>query len=127
MTTSSAHEALSLDTGLALITDTEPALDILRAQHRSHEALGLPTEPLRLAIEALVRVQQRVAGIAQDSAPAETLPASQNAPSIEPGAGAETSTLPWSDDTCPSCSAPVVGASGGGVVCSARCGWWFCW
>lgn len=30
-------------------------------------------------------------------------------------------------DYCPACHAPLKCASGGGVVCTAKCGWWFCY
>ena len=29
-------------------------------------------------------------------------------------------------EPCPSCGKPLQSASGGGVVCSGRCGYWFC-
>jgi len=29
-------------------------------------------------------------------------------------------------EPCPSCGKPLQSASGGGVVCSERCGYWFC-
>ena len=30
------------------------------------------------------------------------------------------------EETCPNCGKPLQSKRGGGVVCSARCGYWFC-
>lgn len=29
-------------------------------------------------------------------------------------------------ETCPDCGEPLIAAHGGGVVCSKKCGYWFC-
>ena len=31
------------------------------------------------------------------------------------------------DDLCPDCGHPLIDASGGGVKCSDKCGYWFCY
>ena len=53
----------------------------------------------------------------------------QPAPATELREQEPVAWIEHNDETsepCPSCGKPLQSASGGGVVCSGRCGYWFC-
>jgi hypothetical protein len=85
---------------------------------KKDEAMKLALEALESGVDGQTSIEMDEASTALREALAEQ-PAQQ-----EPAAWIE-----HDDETaepCPSCGKPLQSASGGGVVCSERCGYWFC-